>query len=157
MKAAANFWRFRCPIPVHDTMKITASLSVFALSLLFLAGCQNESSSYLSQGTTKYSIEGTEKFALLDRAVQAAITCTGLQEGLDPKGRLDVVANIKNRLASAIRVRIRCVFKDAHGFVVGGETPWRGLSLAEESTEAVRFTATNGVARKYTILVRSEP
>lgn len=137
-------------------MKISSLFAVSLLSVLLLASCQSNSS-YVSQGTTKYSIEGTEKFALLDKVAQSAITCTGLQEGLSSTGRLEVVANVKNRLSTAVQVRVRCVFKDAQGFATGDETAWQNLDLADEETEAVRFTAVNNLAHKYTIMVRSMP
>jgi hypothetical protein len=46
------------------------------------------------------------------------------------------------------------VFKDAAGFSSGDETPWQTLILSEYATEAVRFTAMNAQARKYTVRVR---
>ena len=37
---------------------------------------------------------------------------------------------------------------------VGDETPWQTLILSENSTEAVRFTAMNPQAKRYTVRVR---
>ena len=122
---------------------------------LLLVGCQNRNTSFGSADSTKYTIENTEKFARLDAATQAAIICTGLQEHFDVVGQLEVVANIKNRTSTGIQVRVRCVFKDANGFAIGDETDWQTLTLGDEATEAVRFTAKKKLARKYTIVVRS--
>ena len=71
-----------------------------------------------------------------------------------PDGRLEVIANVKNREARRIQVQANCVFKDEQGFSTGDETPFQNLILAENSTEAVRFTSMNTNARKYTIRVR---
>ena len=130
---------------------LLASLAVLTL----LTGCQTGAASLQAEETTKYSIENTGKFARLDMATQAAIICTGLQERADNEGKLEVVANVKNRGNVAIQVRVRCVFKDASGFSIGDDTAWQMLSLGDEMTEAVRFTANNKLARQYTVVVRS--
>jgi len=120
----------------------------------FFAGCTTEPGPYTAQDTTKYTVEDTEKFVLLDKPTQHSVTCTGLQERTLPDGRIEVVANVKNRENRRIQVQINCVFKDAQGFSTGDETPFQTLILAENSTEAVRFTSMNANARKYTIRVR---
>ncbi len=125
-----------------------------ALALLLLAGCASEPGPYIPQDTTKYTIENTEKFVLLDKPTQVSVTCTGLQERVLPDGRIEVVANVKNREDRRIQVQVNCVFKDAQGFTTGDETPFQNLILAENSTETVRFTAMNTLAKRYTIRVR---
>lgn len=129
-------------------------LSAASLAVLFLAGCQTEPGPFLPQDTTKYSIENTEKFVLMDRPTQISVTCTGLQEKINSNGRLEVVANVKNRESRRIQVQIRCVFKDEAGTGTGDETPWQTLILGENATEAVPFISINTLARKYTIAVR---
>ena len=136
-------------------MKIFRLFPAGLASTLLVAGCQSRNASFAAQETTKYSIENTANFARLDVATQAAIICTGLQEHFNDDGRLEVVANVKNRASSMIQIRVRCVFKDIDGFAIGDETPWQLLSLGDEATEAVRFSATNKFARKYTVIVRS--
>ncbi|MBI3887035.1 MAG: YcfL family protein [Opitutae bacterium] len=136
-------------------MKTTPPLLVLAaLASAFLAGCQTEPGPFQPQDTTKYSIENTDKFVLMDRPTQISITCTGLQEPIRPDGRLEVIANIKNRENRRLQVQVRCVFKDEAGYSTGDETPWRTLILGENATEAVHFIAMNTLARKYTIAVR---
>ncbi|HWA11173.1 MAG TPA: YcfL family protein [Opitutaceae bacterium] len=122
--------------------------------LALLGGCATEPGPYVAQDTTRYTVENTEKFVLLDKATQAAVTCTGLQERILEDGRVEVVANVKNRTPQRIQVQINCVFKDEQGFSTGDETPFQTLTLAENATEAVRFTAMNTLAKKYTIRVR---
>jgi uncharacterized protein YcfL len=130
-------------IPV---LTATAALALFG-------GCSTPGP-YQPQDTTKYTIENTEKFVLLDQPTQHSVTCTGLQERVLPDGRIEVVANVKNRENRRIQVQINCVFKDDQGFSTGDETPFQTLILAENSTEAVPFTAANTLAKKYTIRVR---
>ena len=132
--------------------KAPALLATVALALL--AGCATEPGPYTPQDTTKYTVENTENFVLLDKPAQISVTCTGLQQRLLPDGRLEVVANVKNREARRIQVQIQCVFKDEQRVSTGDETAWQTLILAENSTEAVRFTAMNTAAKKYTIRVR---
>lgn len=129
-------------------------LAVVAAGLFLLNGCATEPGPYTAQDTTKYTVENTEKFVLLDKPTQNSITCTGLQERILEDGRVEVVANIKNREARRLQVQVNCVFKDEQGFSTGDETPFQTLILAENSTEAVRFTAMNTLAKKYTIRVR---
>lgn len=124
------------------------------LSAGLLAGCQTEPGPYLPQDTTKYTIENTEKFVLMDRPTQISVTCTGLQEKINTDGRLEVVANVKNRENRRLQVQIRCVFKDESGLAPADDTPWQTLILGENATEAVHFTAMTSATHKYTISVR---
>jgi uncharacterized protein YcfL len=127
-------------------------LSIVALALS--VGCVNQPGPFAPLDTTKFTLENTDRFVLLDKPAQNSVTCTGLQERALGDGRMEVVANVKNREARRIQVQINCVFKDEQGFSTGDETPWQTLILSENSTEAVRFTAMNTLARKYTVRVR---
>ena len=130
-------------------------LSASLATLAFSAGCvAPEPGPFAPVDTTKFTLENTDKFVLLDKPAQISVTCTGLQERTLADGRLEVVANVKNREARRIQVQINCVFKDDNGFSTGDETPFQTLILAENSTEAVSFTAMNNLAKKYTIRVR---
>ena len=131
---------------------ITSLLGAAAFALL--AGCQTEPGPFLPQDTTKYTVESTDKFVLMDKNVQYSVTCTGLQEGTTPEGRFTVAANVKNRENRRIQVQISCVFKNDQGFSSEDETPWQTLILGENTTETVRFVAMNDQSRKYTIRVR---
>lgn len=136
-----------------NTVKPSLCLAALAAAALF-AGCQHEPGPFLPQDTTRYTLESTEKFVLMDRPTQVSVTCTGLQERIRDDGRLEIVANVKNRENRRIQVQIRCVFKDAAGFSTGDETPWQTLILGENATEAVTFVAHTNAAHKYTIAVR---
>jgi uncharacterized protein YcfL len=135
-----------------NTKPVTLLLPV--LALLLLAGCVTEPGPFAPLDTTKFTLENTDRFVLLDKPAQYSVTCTGLQERPLADGRLEVVANVKNRESRRIEVQINCVFKDEQGFSAGDETPWQTLILSENATEAVRFTSMNAQARKYTIRVR---
>jgi uncharacterized protein YcfL len=130
------------------------SFAMAAAALAFLGGCATEPGPFAPQDTTKYTLENTDKFVLLDKPAQNSVTCTGLQERVLADGRLEVVANVKNRENRRIQVQANCVFKDEQGFSTGDETPFQTLILAENSTEAVHFTAMNNLAKRYTIRVR---
>lgn len=130
------------------------SFALAAAALALLGGCATEPGPFAPQDTTKYTLENTDKFVLLDKPAQNSVTCTGLQERFLADGRLEVVANVKNRENRRIQVQANCVFKDEQGFSTGDETPFQTLILAENSTEAVHFTAMNTLAKRYTIRVR---
>ncbi|MGA3007280.1 MAG: YcfL family protein [Opitutaceae bacterium] len=134
-------------------MKTVFPALATAATLALLAGCSTPGP-YAPQDTTKYTIENTNQFVLLDEPTQVSVTCTGLEPRLLPDGRLNVVALVKNREDRRIQVQIQCVFKDANGFSTGDETPWENLILAENSTETVPFTAMNTLAKNFTIRVR---
>ncbi len=136
-------------------MNSTPSFLLFAVTVCALsAGCATQTGPFAPLDTTKFTLENTDRFVLLDQPAQNSVTCTGLQEIPLADGRIEVVANVKNRENRRIQVQINCVFKDAQGFSTGDETPWQTLILSEFSTEAVRFTAMNAQAKKYTVRVR---
>lgn len=132
----------------------TVSVLFATVALALTAGCVTEPGPFAPLDTTKFTLENTDRFVLLDQPAQYSVTCTGLQERPLADGRLEVVANVKNREARRIQIQINCVFKDDQGFSTGDETPWQTLILSENATEAVRFTAMNAQARKYTVRVR---
>lgn len=134
---------------MNTRLRIAGALCLLTL----LAGCETPGP-YLPEDTTKYTIENTEKFVLLDRASQHSVTCTALQEQVLPDGRLEVVANVKNRERRRIEVQINCVFKREQGMTTGDETPFETLILSPYETKAVRFVAMNDKAHTYTIRVR---
>jgi hypothetical protein len=69
-------------------------------------------------------------------------------------GRMEVVANVRNRLNRRIEVQISCVFKDETGFALNDENTFRTLILTENIEEAARFVSLNDRARSYTIRIR---
>ena len=129
------------------------TLSLALLSLGLGAGCGG-GGAYLPKNTTKYDVENREKLVLLDARAQRSVTCSGIQERALEDGRLEIMANIRNREGRRLEVQIGCVFKDANGFPTGDESPFQTLILSENAQEAVKFTSLNNLAKKYTIRIR---
>jgi uncharacterized protein YcfL len=127
------------------------SLVGVALVAVF-AGCST--GPYAPKDTTKYNLENTEPVVLMDKQVEHSVTSTGIEKRINADGRLEVVANIKNRESRRIQVQVSCVFKNEAGFSTGDETPWQTLILGENTTEAVNFKSMNNQARNFTIRVR---
>jgi len=109
---------------------------------------------YEPRNVNKYDLENSAKFVLLDKRVERSVTCPNIEERLTDDGRLEVLANVRNRLNRRIEVQINCVFKDDKGFPTKDEAPFKTLFLDENAQEGVRFISLNNQARSYTIRVR---
>ncbi len=109
---------------------------------------------YTPRNATKYDLENHEPLVLMDKGVQHSITSSGIQKRILEDGRMEIVANIRNRENRRIQVQVNCVFKDEQGFSTGDETPWETLILTENSQESVKFTSMNNKARIFTVRVR---
>jgi hypothetical protein len=134
----------------RHAIKTLAALGLLAA----LAGCAVMQRPSSPQDSNKFTVGNTERFVALDPTAEAAVSCTGLQERTLADGRLEVVANVKNRGAKPVQVRIACAFADDQYAPVGGEPAWGILKIAGDATEVVRFTATSAAARRYAIRVR---
>lgn len=124
-----------------------------AAIVVFLAACHSPGP-YCPKDESKYDLEGTEKFVLMDRGAQRSVTCPRIEERTLDDGRLEVVPQIRNREDRRIQVQVNCVFKNAQGISTGDETPWQTLILTENAQEAVKFVSMNNLAKRYTIRVR---
>jgi len=82
------------------------------------------------------------------------VQCTALQETTLPDGRLQVRANILNRVNKRVDLQVNCVFKDEQGFSTGDETPFQTLILDETAQNTVTFISLNNKAKSYTVRVR---
>ena len=132
------------------------TLLLAGVTVMTLTACKStyDKGPYLPQNSKTPPHENTERVVLMDPGVQYSITCTGIQEGASADGRLEVIAQIRNRENRRIEVQVNCVFKDANGFTTGDETPFQTLILTENGTEQAKFTAMNSLAKKYTIRIR---
>jgi hypothetical protein len=137
------------------TTRHLLALSVSICGLAVLAGCAGPEAPQVPQDTTKFTVGNTERFAALDAATQAEISCTGLQERTLGDGRLEIVASIRNRDEKPARIQIQCSFMDERGELVGDGGPWQALAIAADATEVARFTAPSAAAGRYAIRVRS--
>ena len=109
---------------------------------------------YQPRNFNKYDLENSAKFALFDKGVERSVTCPNFEERVTDDGRMEIVANLRNRLNRRIEVQINCVFKDDKGFPTNDEAPFKTLFLDENAQEGVRFISMNNQARTYTIRVR---
>jgi len=136
-------------------MKTTTPILLASVVFVLLAGCKSsDTGAYAPANVGKANQEMTLKFVAQDKAVQQSVTCEGIQERHLADGRLQIVANVRNRENRRIQVQINCVFKDEQNFPVEDETPYRTLILTENSMEGVEFTSLNDKAKNYTVRVR---
>jgi uncharacterized protein YcfL len=133
-------------------MKKLFTLLAASTALFVSTGCQS-GGAYAPKNATKYNYEDSLKLVLMDRMVQRSVTSSGFQETELQDGRLQVVANLRNRETRRIEVQAQCVFKDAQGFEIDS-TPWNTLIMTENAQESVKFVSMNNQARRYTVRVR---
>ena len=131
-----------CLSPTNSAMKNILLITILAL----VAGCATSGGS-ANSGTSA-------KFRPLGGLAANAVTCSALKETLQPDGRLEVRANMHNRLGKRIQVQVNCVFKDEQGFSTGDETPFQSLILDEYGQKTVTFTSLNNKAKGYTVQAR---
>ena len=125
------------------------------IAALLVAGCSTyDKGPYLPEQSQTPAYENTAPVVLMDPGVQYSLTCTGVTERKLEDGRLEVIAQLRNRENRRIEVQANCVFKDAAGVATGDETPFIPVILTENSTEQVKFVSINSLAKKYTIRVR---
>ena len=133
-------------------------LPITITAVMFVAGCESDSTydkgPYLPQTSKTPPYEDREVFVLMDPGVQYSITRGNITERTLDDGRLEVIAQIRNRENRRIEVQVNCVFKDQNGVGTGDETPWNTLILTENATGQVRFESLNNLAKKFTIRVR---
>ena len=130
---------------------------VISATALFAAGCSStyDKGPYLPQQSKTPAYENTETLILLDPGVQHSVTTTGQPEArLLEDGRLEVVAQLRNRENRRIEVQANCVFKDVNGVSTGDETPFQTVILTENATEHLKFVSANDKAKRFTIRVR---
>ena len=135
-------------------MKRQLSLTLAAISAVApFTGCQHQEGAYLPQETAKYNYENTEPVVLMDSMVQRSIAVPAVQKTPLADGRMEVVANLRNRETRRIQVQVQCEFKDAQGFPVDS-TEWRNVILTENAQEGVKFTSMNDKAQRFTVRIR---
>jgi hypothetical protein len=135
-------------------MKINLLASaLLASGLALLAGCASDHGAYLPQNTVVNNLEDVSSFVLFDKGAEQSVTCHGLEPQRLQDGRLQVAANLRNRLNRRIQVQLNCEFKDAQGFVVDS-TPFQNFFLDENAQQGVTFVSMNDKPVRYTIRVR---
>ena len=134
-----------CLSPINSAMKNILLITILTL----VVGCATGGGS--ANGATAKT---NAKFQALGGLAANAVTCSALKETLQPDGRLEVRANMHNRLGKRIQVQVNCVFKDEQGFSTGDETPFQSLILDEYGQKTVTFTSLNNKAKGYTVQAR---
>ncbi len=135
--------------------KSLLAVVLISSALTLVSGCAtgHDHGAYLPQNATVNNVEDSARFVLLDPGAQYSVTSPGIQETRLSDGRLQVLANLRNRENRRIQVQVNCVFKDAQGFVVE-DTPFQNVFLDENAQEGVKFVSANDKAVRYTIRVR---
>lgn len=123
-------------------------------ALLAAAGCASHEGAYEPVNKPNADLESRANFVLLDARTQKTVTRAGLQERRLEDGRLEVIANIRNRSNQRLEVQVDCVFKDERGFPTQDDAPFQTLILTENAQEGARFVSLNDQARTYTVRVR---
>lgn len=139
----------RVPHRIYVGRRIVLA-TIAAAALALVAGCSTEPESAHASDTTKYTLEDTDRFT---NTAQHAVSCTGLMEVPLADGRMEIVANLKNRENQKVNVQASCVYRDATGMTVE-ETAWQAVTLPENGTVAVRFAASKATTKNYTVRVR---
>ena len=132
-------------------------LALLAPGLILFAGCATSNydhGAYLPVNTLVNDVENSAGVVMLDPAVQYSVTCPAIQETRLPDGRLQIIANLRNRENRRLQVQVNCDFKDAQGFSTGDNTPFVNTFLDENAQDSVRFVSMNDKALRYTVHVR---
>ncbi|MSR64243.1 MAG: DUF1425 domain-containing protein [Verrucomicrobiae bacterium] len=132
--------------------KLTTTLTALGLAL----GCNSHNGAYVPVTNPAAAYENTQTVVLLSEQLSEWIAVEGQQAKYSEDGRLQVFANLRNRVEKRLTVQVQTVFKDENGFPVGDETPWETIILPELSQHAYQTIAQNSKARKYTIRVREQ-
>jgi hypothetical protein len=131
------------------------AIALLVPGLALLAGCQTSSDhgAYQPVNTAVNNLENNAQLVLLDPGAQKSVTCPGIQETRLSDGRLQVIANLRNRENRRIQIQANCVFKDSQGFPVE-DTPFQNVFLDENAQEGVKFISVGDKAQRYTIRIR---
>jgi len=132
--------------------KLTTTLAALGLTL----GCNTHKGAYPPVTEPQAAYENTQTIVLLGKGLSEKIAVEGQMAKWSDDGRLQVFANIRNRIQKRLVVQVQTVFKDENGFPVGDETAWQTVVITELSQYAYQSIAQNSKARKYTIRVRKE-
>ncbi len=132
--------------------KYLVSMAAAVAAALGFLGC-HAGGAYEPVNTAQYDLEDSSNLVLLGSTVQHSVTSPGLQQTTLPDGRMEVVANLRNRESRRIQVQVQCEFKDSQGFTIDSST-WNTVILSENGQESVRFVSANERPTRFTVRVR---
>src|SRR5687767_12993382 len=105
---------------------VTITLAALGLAL----GCEHDGA-YVPDTEPHAAVENISTVALLDEDLADMIAVEGQQAKYSDDGRLQVVANLRNRSEDRLTVQVQTVFKDENGFSTGDETAWETIVITE--------------------------
>jgi uncharacterized protein YcfL len=129
--------------------KILAALAAIGLAV----GCEHRGA-YVPVTEPHAAAENFQTVVLLGEKLADSLAVEGQQAKYSDDGRLEVFANLRNRVEKRLTVQVQTVFKDENGFSTGDETAWETIIIPELSQHSYHSIAQNSKARKYTIRVR---
>ena len=131
-------------------MRTLAAVTTLFAAILILSACRGP---YVPVGKAP-SVEDTEPVVLLDKSLKKriAVDRTGLKTLAD--GRVQVVANLRNRTSSDLEIQVQTVFKDRDGVSTQEDSAWEMRFLAAHETETYELMSRGTNAEKYTIRIR---
>ncbi len=124
-----------------------------ALAVIF-AGCASPSKTP-SVTATRYTLADTAKIMLMDKMVQHAVECTGLQVINRKDGRLEVIASFKNLSHDTFAILVSAMFKGPAGEPLADESNWHRLTLEGNNTVVARFVSRDVRAADFAVCVRA--
>jgi uncharacterized protein YcfL len=130
--------------------KLTAALAALGLAL----GCETHRGAYVPETVPQAAAENYNTVVLLSEKLAESIAVEGQQAKYSDDGRLQVYANLRNRVEKRLRVQVQTVFKDENGFSTGDETAWETIMIPALSQHTYQTIAQNSKARRYTIRVK---
>lgn len=133
-------------------MKPFLPSALILLLLGLLAGCESVPAPEPAE-SAEAADTGDATFVTLNQTAREAVVCESIHTRTLPDGRLEVAANLRNQSDRPLRLKLNCVFKDAQGFSIKDETPFRTVEVAAGALETVRFAAASPTAKRFVVRV----
>ena len=131
-------------------MKYINGIIVFAV---ILSSCAHKEGPYVPAGASP-SIEDVHAVVLLDKSLKKTIAVDHVQGYRLQDDRLEVKANIRNRIRSDLQIQVQTIFKDESGFSTGEDSAWMTLFLNDNESKTYSIVSRGRDAQKFTIRIR---
>jgi len=133
-----------------------ARMVVVMLLAAALAGCHRvpQEGPYPALSVPKAALEERETVVILDGSVAGKIAVENQAVRRDAQGRLEVLANIRNRTRYDQAIDVQTVFKNETGISTGDETAWKRLSLGANETQTYSAISLDDRPVRYTVRIR---
>lgn len=127
-------------------------IPLFALTVL-LGSCAHQEGPYIPV-TQSPSVEDLYPVVLLDESLQGFIAVDHTEGQRLSDGRLEIVANLRNRTLQDVRIQVQTVFKDEKGYSTNEDSAWAMVFLNANETETYKIVSRGQDASRYTIRIR---